>query len=457
MKKVILTTVAALAAATVAVAIYRFGFRKAVPEGTAEEQVMAILKQNDCFVCHTSEPDLPFYARLPLISSMMEGHVTAAARFTDLAKNLETPDSVDEVTLAMVEHAITSDAMPMLSYRMVHWGTGFNRREKAVLTDWVQAVRGARFDNGLAAEAWRGEPVRPLAAVLPADAARAALGEKLYHDTRVSLDGTLSCASCHDLTLGGADRGKRVSEGIDGQKGGVNAPTVYNAGLAVRQFWNGRAADLQEQAGGPATNPVEMGDQTLEQVCARLAQDKALVAEFARVYGAEGGLNPQTLTHAIAEFEKTLTTPDSRFDRFLKGEKDALTEEEVAGYLAFKENACATCHVGAAMGGQSFEVLGVFGDYFADRDAAIAYGPDDDGLKGFTGKDADLHRFKVPTLRNVALTAPYLHDGSAATLEDAVRVMARYELGRELKDTEVARLVLFMQTLTGKHPLLGEK
>lgn len=451
MKKLLLTFIAVLAIAAVSIAVYRFGFRKTIPDAPVSEQVVAILKQNDCLVCHTSNPDMPFYTSMPVVGEMLNGHVTAATRFTDLATKIENIDEIDEVTLAMIEHSITSGSMPMASYKLVHWGTGFNSSEKSVLTAWVQDVRAKRFANGLACTELANEPICPLPSSIDASPQRAALGEKMYSDTRISLDGNISCATCHNLAQGGADTGKRVSEGINGLRGGVNAPTVYNAGIAIRQFWNGRAADLQEQAGGPATNPVEMGDQTLEQVCERLKADKFLVAEFEALYPGEG-LTPATLTHSIAEFEKTLLTPDSKFDLYLKGNKTALTAEELAGYASFKHNACATCHVGALMGGQSFETFPVYGNYFTDRDPAIEYNGDDDGLKGFTGNASDLHKFKVPTLRNIALTAPYLHDGTAKTLDEAVRVMAKYELGKDLTDTEVTSIVTFMNTLTGKSP-----
>lgn len=271
----------------------------------------------------------------------------------------------------------------------------------------------------------------------------------MFSDTRLSLDGTISCATCHILAQGGADEDdERVSTGINGLKGGVNAPTVYNAVFSVRQFWNGRAADLAEQAAGPATNPVEMGDQTLEQVCKRLSADRALVKEFEALYPGEG-LTPNTLTNAIAEFEKTLITPNSRFDAYLQGDKEALSESEIKGYEVFKKNACATCHTGVAMGGQSFERLGIYGDYYGDRDDDIEYCADDDGLKSFTGKSEDLYYFKVPTLRNVALTAPYFHDGQYESLEDAVEAMAEYELGRELSDKDEEAIVVFLGSLNG--------
>ena len=202
-----------------------------------------------------------------------------------------------------------------------------------------------------------------------------------------------------------------------------------------------------------ATNPVEMGAQSWEQICERLSKDKALVKEFEALYPEEG-LTRMTVTDAIAEFERTLITPNSRFDKYLKGDKDAITPEELLGYEKFKENACATCHTGAILGGRSFEYLDIYGDYFSDRTDEIAYNSDDDGLKGFTGKVEDLHKFKVPGLRNISLTAPYFHDGTFQTLEDAVKAMAKYELGKDLTDKDIQSIVAFMNTLGGDNPHL---
>jgi len=434
MKKFLKIAVTVLLAAAAIIAIYRFGFRKSVPEGPAGEQAVAILEQNDCFVCHAAEPKLPFYAKFPVIGPMMRGHADRAKRFTDLSsKDFQSPD---EVTLAMLEHAVAYGTMPIFEYKMIHWGTGFTAKEKAVIADWIQSRRN-------------GEAITPVPESIPFDAAKAALGEKMYNDTRISLDGTVSCASCHILELNGADEDDaRTSEGIYGQFGGVNAPTVYNAVFNVQQFWNGRAADLREQAAGPPVNPVEMGDQTWDQIVGRLRQDKALVEEFEALYPGEG-LTEMTVTGSIAEFEKTLLTPGCAFDKYLQGDDAALSAEELAGYESFKKNACATCHTGVILGGKSFEELGIFEDYFAARPSDIVYNSDDDGLKGFTGNDSDLHKFKTPGLRNVELTAPYFHDGSMATLEDAVKAMARFELGKELSDAEIASMVAFMKTLTG--------
>lgn len=439
--KALKITLCILLGAAAVIAVYRFGLRKSIPDAPVTEQVVSILRQNDCFVCHSRNPRLPFYSSFPIIGPKMKEHAYHAYRFTDLESKV-TAD-VDDVTLSMLDHAVSYGTMPIAGYRLIHWGTGFNGREKSVIAGWIRNKRG--YD----------EPVCPIPESVEFDKAKAELGERLFNDGRISLDGTITCATCHVLEDGGADHAdERVSEGINGLKGGVNAPTVYNSGFNVRQFWNGRAADLREQAEGPATNPVEMGDQSWDQICERLSKDKALVKEFEALYPEEG-LTKMTVTDAIAEFERTLITPNSRFDKYLKGDKDAITPEELLGYEKFKENACATCHTGAILGGRSFEYLDIYGDYFSDRTDEIAYNSDDDGLKGYTGKVEDLHKFKVPGLRNISLTAPYFHDGTFLTLEDAVKAMARYELGKDLTDKDIQSIVAFMNTLDGNNPHLS--
>jgi len=456
MKKVITGCLIAIAAIAAVIAVYRFCFRKTVTDEIAVEQVSRIMTQNDCFVCHSVNPKLPFYAKFPVIGPMMAGHVDHAVKFIDLETALADPETAGEVALSMVEHAMVYETMPIHQYKMIHWGTGFNEKEKAILAEWIRDMRLANVSNALASEQFAAAAIQPVPSAIPTDPAKVSLGERMYNDTRLSHDGTISCASCHVLEKGGADDASyRTSEGIYGQFGGVNAPTVYNSWFNVQQFWNGRAADLQEQAAGPPTNPVEMGCADWNEIVGRLSADKALLAEFKALYPEEG-LTQATVTDAIAEFEKTLLTPDSRFDLYLKGDNDAISEEELAGFKAFEKNACMTCHTGVILGGKSFERLLIYGDYFADRDASIAYSADDDGLKGFTGNEADLQKFKVPGLRNVALTAPYFHDGSMATLEDAVKAMAKYELGKDLADSEVASIVAFMKSLTGKNPYLPE-
>ena len=442
MKRILTIALGVLLALAAVIALCRFCFREPLPEGPANEQVKAILERSDCLVCHSQEPDLPFYSSFPVIGKMMDKHVNAGTKFLDLGAEIADPDNFSEATLSKLDHAVSYNTMPLHSFRMIHWRSGLDKRERALLASWIKEKRGSE------------EPVWPLPSSVDYDADKAAMGERLFNDGALSLDGSISCATCHVLENGGADHAdERVSEGIYGLKGGVNAPTVYNAEYNVLQFWNGRAADLVEQAAGPMTNPVEMGEQTVEQVVERLYADKALVKEFEALYPEEG-LTAHTLCHAIAEFERTLITPDSRFDLYLKGDSNALSELEKKGYEEFKENSCAACHFGAAMGGRSFEYNDIYGDYFAERNPEIEYNSDDEGLKGFTLKDEDLHKFKVPVLRNIELTAPYFHDGSFQTLEEAVRAMARYELGKKLSGSEVDSIVAFLRTLNGQNPHL---
>lgn len=241
--------------------------------------------------------------------------------------------------------------------------------------------------------------------------------------------------------MGGTDNLK-TSIGHNWQQGPINAPTVLNSSMNVAQFWDGRAADLKEQAGGPIANPGEMAfTHTLAiEVLESIPQ---YVIEFKLVFGTDS-INIDLVTQAIAEFEKTLVTPNSRFDQWLLGNKETLSEEELAGYQLFKQSGCAACHNGPAVGGSSFQKMGVVEPYEAKSPA--------EGLSAVTGKDTDRFKFKVPTLRNVELTYPYFHDGEAETLTEAVDVMGRLQLGKKFSTDENAKIVAFLKTLTGDQP-----
>ena len=235
------------------------------------------------------------------------------------------------------------------------------------------------------------------------------------------------------------------SVGINGQQGNINAPTVFNASYNFRQFWDGRAETLEEQIDGPTHAAAEMGSNWAE-IIAKLRQAPEYVTAFAKLYPE--GIQAQTIRDAIATFERSLTTPDSRFDQYLKGNQNALSPAEKEGYQIFKSYGCISCHQGVSMGGNMYQKFGVMGDYFKDRGKLTEA---DYGRYNVTKNEADKFIFKVPSLRNVALTSPYFHDGSAKRLEDAVIVMGRYQLGRELAPTEIAALVKFLQTLTGEY------
>ena len=450
MKKSLVTAIVILLALVLGFAVYRFAFRKSIPDAPVSQQVAAILEQNGCYSCHSGQDGTPFYAKLPFADPIL-AHVEIGTRFWDLRReDLENPS---EVLLSKLQHSVTSGNMPLVEYKLIHWGTGFNKAEKSLLTEWILSQRQERFATGTACEVYAQHALQPIPDSLATDIRKVTLGRKMYNEARVSLDGTLSCATCHVIDKGGADsRGTRTSEGIYGQFGGINAPTVLNAAFNVEQFWNGRAHTLADQAAGPPVNPVEMGDQTWEQICERLKEDASLVAEFQSIYPE--GITQATVTDAIAEYEKTLITPNDRLDQMLKGDENALTEEEKKGLAAFMDNSCAVCHVGKTLGGQSFETLGIYEDYYAAREQSnpdIVYNDDDKGLAGFTGDTADLHRFKVPGLRNISKTSPYFHDGTQATIEDAVRAMFRFELGvKEAPESDVASISAFLRTLDGE-------
>jgi cytochrome c peroxidase len=286
------------------------------------------------------------------------------------------------------------------------------------------------------------EPVKPLPEKLNLDGRKVALGRILFHDKRLSKDNSLACASCHDLAKGGVD-GRQTAVGIGGQVGPINTPTVLNSGLNFRQFWNGRAATLEEQAAGPVHNPGEMGSNWKE-VLGKLGQDRKLISQFDSLY--DNGLQPANIQDAIATFERSLLTP-SRFDRYLRGDSSAITEEERTGYQLFKNYGCVACHQGVNIGGNMFQTFGVLCNYFEDRGKLTDA---DLGRYAVTKRESDRYVFKVPSLRNVELTAPYFHDGSAQNLEAAVDVMFRYQLGRTAPATDKASIIKFLKTLTAE-------
>lgn len=285
------------------------------------------------------------------------------------------------------------------------------------------------------------EPITPIKAAKVANPALVELGKKLYFDTRLSKSGFISCNSCHNLSAGGTDNLK-TSIGDHWQQGPINAPTVLNSSMNLAQFWDGRAKDLQAQAGGPIANPGEMASNHALAIEV-LQSIPAYVAEFKKAFGTEK-VTIEEVTKAIAAFEETLVTPNSRFDKWLLGNKKALSADEVAGYKLFKDSGCTGCHNGPAVGGNSFQKMGVVAEYKASSPA--------EGRVGVTKDEADRMKFKVPTLRNVEMTYPYFHDGAANTLKEAVDTMGRIQLGKNFTADENAKIVAFLKTLTGDQP-----
>jgi cytochrome c peroxidase len=275
--------------------------------------------------------------------------------------------------------------------------------------------------------------------------ARVALGRMLFFDTRLSKNHDVSCNTCHDLAAYGADH-RPLSQGHKGRTGRRNSPTVYNVGGYIAQFWDGRAATLEVQAEGPLFDEVEMAMPDDRRVVATLTSMPEYVKRFQEAFPGEK--KPVTLanvTKALAAFQRQLTTP-SRFDQFLAGQQEALTAQERQGLELFVTSGCITCHGGPAVGGTSFQKLGLVEPYPKTEDP---------GRYEVTRDEEDRMKFRVPTLRNVEKTAPYLHDGSVAQLDEAVRVMARYQLGKTLSPDQVEALVAFLRSLTGELPAQG--
>jgi len=286
------------------------------------------------------------------------------------------------------------------------------------------------------------EPFRAIPDKVALDMAKVRLGGRLFHDPRLSGDGTLACASCHSLELGGADA-RSTPVGIGGAAIPLNSPTVLNAGFNIAQFWDGRAASLEEQAAGPLLSPVEMGSNWPHAIQV-ITEDATYRAAFAEYYG--GVVEPATILDAIATFERSLTTPGAPFDRYLKGDSTAISARAKAGLKLFTAFGCSACHQGVNLGGNLFQKLGVVVPYFKDGEAVTQA---DLGRFNVTGREEDRHVFKVPSLRNIALTGPYFHDGSVERLEDAITLMAFHQLGRSVSDEEVAFIAEFLRTLDG--------
>lgn len=416
-------------------------------DGVPDWAPVAQMLGQKCVHCHVPDAPLPFYARFPVAKGVMQRDIALGLATLDLRAELyrtgETPP-LSEAAVAKVERAVDEGAMPPGQYLLLHWNQSVGDDDRRAVDTWVKRTRAKYFTTAGVGKAHAVGELQPLpdVASLKLDPRKVALGDKLFHDKRLSKDTTLSCASCHGLDKGGTDQAP-VSTGVGGQKGPINSPTVFNAGLQYKQFWDGRAADLFEQADGPVNNPIEMAA-NWKLVIERLKADAPLVAEVTAIY--PDGLTDKNVRDAIATFEKSLITP-ARFDAYLRGDDKALSEPEKQGLAAFREAGCSTCHVGRVLGGQSFEKLGIFKDYFAGRKT----GDVDRGRYNVTKRAADRQRFKVPMLRNIAVTFPYFHDASARTLDEAVKVMAAHQLEDGLQADKLAAITTFLGALSGSY------
>jgi cytochrome c peroxidase len=287
------------------------------------------------------------------------------------------------------------------------------------------------------------EPLKPLPAVPEQNPLQVELGRRLFNEPRLSVNNSLSCASCHRLEIGGADD-KALSFGFKGEPLTINTPSVFNASLNFRQFWNGRADTLETQAHEVVQSPSEMGSHW-EHVVQMLSADPDYRSAFTKAY--PDGVTMNNVQSALATYERTLISANSRFDQYLSGNTEILTLDEKYGYQRFKDYGCIACHQGVNIGGNMFQKFGVMGDYFQVRGNPTEA---DLGRYLVTKAEEDRNVFKVPSLRNVAVTAPYFHDGSAKTLEEAVDVMFKFQLGRVPSDKDKDLIIKFLKTLTGE-------
>ncbi|MCP5277793.1 MAG: c-type cytochrome [Thiobacillus sp.] len=300
----------------------------------------------------------------------------------------------------------------------------------------------------------------PVPAHNPMSAAKVALGKQLFFDPRLSLDGTVSCFSCHNVMEGGGDDDRATSVGVAGKLGNRSAPTVWNTAFMSVLFWDGRAASLEEQAKGPLVNPVEMAMPNHAAVIGRLKQIPGYVSQFNAVFGGKDALSIDNVARAIAAYERTLLTPDSPVDRFLKGDRQALSTQAQQGMKLFDRMGCVSCHSGPNYSGHivkegflfypwNLQKFPTFKGSIYDAKYELTQ---DRGRYEVTRNPKDIRMFRIPTLRNIALTGPYMHNGKVPNLEEAVRVMARTQLNKELEDREVKAIAAFLDGLTGRFP-----
>jgi cytochrome c peroxidase len=314
------------------------------------------------------------------------------------------------------------------------------------LIDMGYGSRGASMLGGPSSRR-SDEPIKPIPVSFDYDSAKVELGKKLFFEPRLSKSGWITCNSCHNLSTGGADN-LPTPIGHKWLFGPINSPTVLNARLNLAQFWDGRAKDLKEQAGGPIANSIEMGSN--HKLAVRVLQSiPEYVQWFSEIYGAEGmygddKITIDQVTDAIAAFEETLTTPNSKFDYWLKGYDEYISKTEMEGYDLFKDKGCIVCHNGVGVGGNSYQKFGTAKPY--DKDTYTL------GRYNVTKEEKDKYVFKVPLLRNIELTAPYFHDASTWLLSEAVNIMAEYQLGVTLTEDETSKIVEFLKTLTGEQP-----
>lgn len=391
---------------------------------------------NKCADCHTRDmAQYPFYFSLPIAKDIMKRNIDRAQFSFLLDKDkLSGKKQFNSFDVQKLTAAMAKGNMPPLQYVCMHWTSALSDQEKMQLVGWIQN-RSREYD------------IRPIPAenFFKPDAKKVALGQRIFNEPGISGNDKLSCASCHNVSAGGSSKLANNTQSASGNNSEITVydpPTVLNAAYNFAQYWDGRARSLSDQAAMAMENPQEMAS-SWGKVIGFLQFNPSYSDEFKKIYS--DGISKQNVCDAISEYERSLLTPGSCFDKFLLGDKTALSAEEQEGLALFKKHQCASCHAGPALGGISYEFMGAEHYYFTDE---TKISKRDLGRFNATHNKRDKYRFKVPTLRNVELTAPYFHDGSAKTLEDAVEVMSRCQIVQPLNKSEVKKITTFLRSLT---------
>ena len=405
-------------------------------------KVITVFEEASCITCHQKNSRTSFYIDIPFIGQLRKNKQRKGYRKFNIAESIELikkEEAVNEVSMAKIEWVtLTNRSMPPVSYNLTHWRASVNPAKQTIIRDWINGQRETLYTEILTAGRFKFEPVRPVPSLSNGDQKKNTLGTSLFFDKRLSADNTVCCASCHQPDKGGANN-NQFATGAGRRLGNINTPALYNATFNIAQAWDGRAANIHDIIREHIIDPVTMGNRSFDDVINKLYDEK----DFKQQYGDEPA--DETIIDAIAGFTVSLLTPDCRFDRYLKGDENAITTEAIHGYELFKSNKCAVCHTGITLGGQSFELMGIYDDYFKNRGWEIS--KEDLGRYNVTADEDDRYRFKVPGLRNVALTQPYFHDGSRQSLSEAVQIMGKYQSNKQLSDRDVRAIVAFLETL----------
>ena len=412
---------------------------------SVQEQVVTIVEEGGCFVCHGG-PDFYPNINVPVFGHMIEKKAEKGVRYANafsVLMHLNNDEAVDESIPIKMQKVISERSMPPLSYSIIHWKSAIIKDKQKILLHWLYDHLSTEHDWPVPTKERTFEPIIPVPDSLPANLSKVNLGRILFNDPRLSADSTVSCATCHKLDQGGADN-MNFSLGAFAQPGRYSTTTIFNAAFQQFFFWDGRVSSLALQSALMLTDPVIMGNESFEEITDRLEADPDFTSLFTATYTE--GFSAENITDALAEYHKVLITPDAPFDQFLKGDGEAISPDAKKGYDLFKKIGCASCHNGVAIGGNSLEYMGLSNKFFPSRDKVQL---PDLGRYRVTGLQEDIYKFKVPGLRNVALTYPYFHNSSAPDLETAVKTMAFYQRDKTLTLKEIREVVSFLRTLTG--------